>query len=341
MDDYDAKLKVATEAFDYVMRRIEELGPTTMLHIEEKVQPTSREDLWGSADIILVLPDFSYAEVIDLKGGDGIPVSADSDQLKIYALGVLHDIIGLDFDRVMNAVIQATIVQPRYPIDGETVRSVTYTGQELCDWRDAVLIPACEAADNCADDPTSALSPGESQCRFCEAKGSCPGLADKSLHLAMSVFQDQTDHTLGELVSADPTTLPIEKVVEIVENMPMITGWLKAVEKHAHKMLMDHEVVPGYKLVTTGQRNKWQQPDDEVLHLLTNGAHSIDRALLTKESVLTAPQALKLKGLDGTQRERLQSLIGKSAGNFKMVPVTDERPDAFPAPRFQDVSFLD
>lgn len=117
---------------------------------------------YGTADYLCF--DEGEAWVVDAKFGR-VPVSADSSQLKCYALGVLND---FGFDAQIDTV-HMTVVQPRLQhIDTRTMRHT-----ELFKWAREVLVPAATAA--VSEDPP--FNPGEQQCRYCKAAPTCRPLA--------------------------------------------------------------------------------------------------------------------------------------------------------------------
>ena len=344
-DDQEEKLEVAKVAFDYVVERYseaEKAGLSPMVQIEEKVNPeyyTGRDDCSGTGDVILETNE--WLEVIDLKAGQGILVTPDSGQLKIYALGAMAPTARAHRGIVPMKEVVCTIVQPRIPHPDGLVRSETYTPEWLAEWCADELVPAA----NATDDPNAPRVPGVKQCQFCRAKATCKAAGDKVLDLAMSTFQPQAvdkTPTLDDIVNVQPETIPMEKLVEIIEAAPLITGWLKSVEAYARHRLENREPVEGYKLVRSGQRNKYIDDDEVVITELTKGKGRIPRKMLMVEKLKTAPQMLKSKDLSDTQRKKLQNVICKSEGSLALVPVTDRRDDAFPPLPFKDetLSFL-
>jgi hypothetical protein len=128
--------------------------------IEEKVNmPEIHEDLWGTADAILIGKD--TIEIIDLKTGKWA-VEADNPQMRIYALGALSR-YGDD------CTVQMTIVQPRgWHKDGH-IRSYSISAINLVEWAYETLKPAAEA---CYEEiPTYNYS--KDGCRWCNAKEVC------------------------------------------------------------------------------------------------------------------------------------------------------------------------
>jgi len=342
--DVEEKQAVAQAALDYIEEIFDDAeasGLNPKIYIEEKVYTelyTKRKDIYGSADIIVVTD--TWCEIIDLKAGSGILVMPDSGQLRIYALGMLAKIKGegaTDVEMAAIREVRATIVQPRIPHPDGIVRTEVYTIPKLLAWNKTVLIPAAKATDG----PGTNRIAGETQCQFCGVKGQCQVLQTEATKFAMSVFEDQTDKTFDDLTSAKPEDMDIGKLVAIIEATPLITGWLKAVNEYGMTRCKNREEMPGYKAVRSGGRNSWVKPVDKILEEISKGAGMIPKKLLTKQVVITAPQALKLPDLSDKQRARMQALIGKSEGSLALVPVTDKRDDAFPPVVFNDVSFLD
>lgn len=93
---------------------------------------------FGTSDVV-ILTD-GVIEIIDLKYGKGMPVSAKQNpQMGLYALGAYaaYDMI-YDFDK-----IKMTIIQPRL----DSVSSVEIYVEELLYWADNVVLPVAAQAD--------------------------------------------------------------------------------------------------------------------------------------------------------------------------------------------------
>src|SRR6188768_2292348 len=75
--------------------------------LEQRVVIPSGGLVWGTADCFCWHDIISTLEVMDLKYGKGVPVAADSAQLKIYALGAM-DHLGVEPD-----MVKLSIYQPR------------------------------------------------------------------------------------------------------------------------------------------------------------------------------------------------------------------------------------
>lgn len=133
-------------------------------------------DQFGTSDAVVLLGDELI--VIDLKYGKGVKVDADeNEQLQLYALGA-YDTFGalMDFTKV-----RMVIHQPRL----DHVSEWCITVPELLAFGKRAGERAFHAMQVLNTEQPGAyvhhLTPGEDQCRFCKAKGSCPALRDKVL----------------------------------------------------------------------------------------------------------------------------------------------------------------
>ena len=335
-DDEEMRENIALVA-TYVIAQFESIPDATML-IETRVDlhyMTGRADLWGKADIIIYNDQF--INVLDLKYGQGIFVPADTSQNRIYILGVMSRLMKESRGDIPWEQVIGTIMQPRYADkDGKTNRFIMMPPEELIKWKDEVLVPGAEATDN----PGGPIA-GKKQCTFCLAKPNCPAVQQKVADLC-SVFQP-VDATGTVLINnlpvekPEPDTMDIDKLIEVHDQIPFIEGYLKAVSKKIRDLLeaRDNRLVGKLKLVRSRQTNKWGIDDDKLLEVLTVGAGKIPKNQLTKQVVISAPQALKLKSLKPAQKARMQELITKSEGSLSIVPWTDGRSNEFPELPFE------
>lgn len=165
------------------------------LHVEQRLPFFVGQipDQFGTSDAVIVNDPGRELIVMDLKYGRGVQVYAEqNEQMMLYALGALEE-FGLlyEFDTVL-----LVIHQPRLNHLDEWRVSVA----ELCEFEQKALKAAkyalrvVEDWDN-PDGATIAeavghLTPGDDQCRFCKAKGSCPALRDKVLDAVAGDFQN-------------------------------------------------------------------------------------------------------------------------------------------------------
>lgn len=332
------------KCMDYVIATYEAMsGKNKKIELEVKVDLhylSNRFDLWGTSDVII--SSDSHIDVIDLKYGSGMFVEADTTQNRLYILGAMARHMKDTKGDTPWVTVTSTIMQPRYAdSDGEIFRSKEFYPDELGEWFDNVVLPAAEATD----DATIAPVAGAKQCQWCLAKPTCPAVQKKVSDLC-SVFQP-VDASGPVLINNIPATIAdqvpdmdVDRLLEVHDNAPFIEGYLKAVAARIRSMLeaRDPALEGKLKLVRSRQQNKWDCDAETLLADLTKGKDRITKKMLVTETVVTAPQALKLKSLKPAQKARLQEHITKSEGSLSIVPYADERPNAFPPIVFEDTT---
>lgn len=149
------------------------------LHVEQRLPFFAGEipDQFGTSDAVIINEAQRELVCMDLKYGRGVQVYAEqNEQLMLYALGALEE-FGLlyEFDTVL-----LVIHQPRLNHLDEWRVSVA----DLREFEQRALTAAkmaLDLAEGVAPTEISHLAPGDDQCRFCKAKGTCPALRDKVL----------------------------------------------------------------------------------------------------------------------------------------------------------------
>lgn len=137
----------------------------------------------GTSDTLLTHEDHSI-HVIDYKHGKGVAVEIENNgQLMQYGLGAV-----LKQHNPDNMIIVLTIVQPRAFHPDGPIRSIEMKGKDLIKWGAKTLVPAAKATLE-KDAP---LIPGESQCRWCAARGNCTALYKRTQEVAIADFKDET-----------------------------------------------------------------------------------------------------------------------------------------------------
>ncbi|MDA3835874.1 MAG: DUF2800 domain-containing protein [Spirochaetales bacterium] len=142
-------------------------------HIEAKVDLGSYglPEVHGTADYIIDEP-FGVLTVVDLKAGKGVQVSPRKNQQgMICALGAGGEWI------LSYSMVRIIIIQPRTRNGMEVKRVWEITPQDLLSWLEDVLRPAVEAVRN----GETSFCPGDYQCKWCRAAGSCDEKAMRDL----------------------------------------------------------------------------------------------------------------------------------------------------------------
>lgn len=271
-------------------------SPDAEVHVEERLDFSAWvPEGFGTGDMVIVSD--SLIEVVDLKYGKGVAVSAkDNPQMRLYALG-LYAAYGMLYGATE---IRMTIVQPR-------IGNLSYeklTVEELLKWGESIK-PIARLAfegggERCA---------GE-HCRFCKAAPTCRALHDYEL----AVVQEATK----------PEELTDIDIAEIVKRADGIKKWLTAVEEYAlHEAVTNGTVWPGLKVVE-GRSVRKIADTDKARALLEKAGYSADDIMKPRElKTITALEKLVGKKAFG---EILGGVVEKPPGKPTLVDESDKRP---------------
>ena len=229
---------------------------------------TTLAKVGGTADVVAYNLDKSVLVIADLKTGRGW-VDADSDQMRIYALGVMQKLVKV-FDKV-----GLTIVQPQ---TGEN-RHHEMTGDELLKWKADVLIPAVVAAADGRSQPT----PSKDACQWCPAKIICPA---------------QTKALAEVPVTADVTTLSPDQVSDLLDKAELVEDFIAALRKQATKTLTEGGVLRGWQMAPKRPTRQWTNETHALQEMLNAG---IKYEQVYETSMITPAAADKLLGKDRKQ----------------------------------------
>ena len=344
--DIDADMAEAVkEAYNYVYNRVTNDGCT--LYIEAKVSPfkLGREDLGGTADIVLV--NSVEIEIADYKHGIGIVVESHNNrQTQIYGLGVL-DTLGLSLIDPVR-LLRTTIIQPRAFHEAGSIRSSTYSEPEVRTFAQEILAAAIRT-----DDPNATLVAGEEQCRFCPCKSGCGEVARTSLVAAQAIFQDLTDTTSAEIeqrMLVPPGDLTPEQFTMVLQNETLIRGFLTAVHDKAVALLKEGGDVGGFKLIAGKKSSAWGVKDEDVVAKLRTmkkaskdgKAHRVSMDDIHNTVIKSPAQIRKLLKSQLTEKamEKVEDLISTSTGNPQLAPASSSKPavNTKAAQVFEDLS---
>lgn len=254
---------------------------------------------FGTSDVVIIAD--GQMEVVDLKYGSGIPVSAvENPQMRIYGLGAyLAWCWAYDIQKV-----RMTIYQPRL----DSISSDTMTITDLLEWAEKELRPKAKLAWEGKGD----FNPGEKQCRWCKAAATCRARTEYQMELAKHDF-------------APPPTLDESEIADILTRLPEFKAWVKEVEDYAQDAAVNRGVhFPGYKVVE-GRSNRKYGDENAIAECLTKAGFDSSAIYKPKELLgLTAME--KLVG-----KKKLGELAGKyiikPEGAPTLVPLSDKRPE--------------
>lgn len=250
---------------------------------------------FGTGDMVMVSD--KYFEVVDLKYGKGVPVSAvGNPQIRLYALGMYEAygwLYGADEARM-------TIVQPRL----DSVSTEILPCKELVEWgerlRKIAILAYSGKGKFCA---------GE-HCRFCRARRTCRARSD---YMLSEVRED---------LMPGPE-LKDDEISSILQRAKLIKNWLDDIESYAHGQALEGKVWPGMKLVEGRSVRKITDDALAVKRLEGDGHPAED---------IFKPAALRsitdLEKLCGKKHftELMEGLIDKPKGKPALVPESDKRP---------------
>lgn len=250
---------------------------------------------FGTGDMVIVSDE--SLEVVDLKYGEGVPVSAEGNtQMRLYALGAVAAFQLLySFDEV-----RMTIVQPRR----DSVTSDRLSVDELLIWGDSIRDTARLAYAG-----KGAFCAG-AHCRFCPARMRCRTLAD---------------YMLGEIQEGVmPDNLTDAEIASIILKAKSVKSWVESVEAYALHHALQGKEWPGLKLVE-GRRRR-TITDEQVAAEILTGVGECAASDIYKPQELQSLTALEK--LVGKKRlaELLQPVIKTSEGKPTLVSETDKRP---------------
>ena len=287
---------------DFIEERMAEAKshcPDPRIYIEQQVDVSEYiPEGFGTTDCAIIAD--GLMDVIDLKYGTGVPVSAENNaQMKIYGLGC-YLAFSLFYDI---QTIRLTIYQPR--LDSVSVWSISV--EDLLTWAENELKP--KAALAWAGE--GECNPGEKQCRWCRAAPICTALKEYQMELAKYDF-------------AEPRTMSPEEVAEVMDRLPSLLAWAEQVKAYAlDAALNGGTTFPGYKIVE-GRSNRKYADEDAIAAALRKLGFKVADIYKPKELLgITAMEKLVGKKRFG---EVAGQYITKPAGDPTLVPESDKRP---------------
>lgn len=319
-------------AINYIIER--SVGGIFKVVSEQKVDPEhllGRKDLSGTVDCQIIGDD--WIEIIDYKDGMGTVSAEGNVQLEQYAYGVLAGYkLPINVPYPVSRVIM-TIIQPKLGLKGMPI--ITSHEVKVSDLLSNLGTIVMQAA--ATDQPDAPLVPGDSQCKFCKAKGSCAALASNVMKEVGIMFQPAVINPLDvaqQSADKDPTTMDDAQIKQIMEAAPLMRQLLEGVEAEALRRLQAGQSIPGLKLVNGRGSRTWALPEEQMAEKLVK--MGIPKTAIYETKLVTPAKAEKLtwEKRDGTQMQlsdrQLKTMekeyVVKMAGKLTVVPESDSRP---------------
>lgn len=295
------------QTIDEVDRLKLEMCEGTELFTERYLDGTWLDSrLGGTVDVTLVEP-FGKAEVIDHKNGYILVEAKDNDQLKQYAVFVMHE--HPDCEQVT-----VTISQPNAPHAEGLIRSETFTADEL-----KLYEIQMKAAAEATSKPNALRRAGD-WCTWCPAKTRCKEFDEMMRDEAAVEFADD------EPPAMLPTPVTTADLAHKMEWVPVIEAWIGNIKADIQRELENGNEVPGWKLVRGRANRRWI---NEPAIINKMGELAIDEASLFVEPKLKSPAQLEKLGVGKEQRKAVKSAVSELAfvpnGTLTIAPLTDPR----------------
>lgn len=253
---------------------------------------------FGTCDVVIVAD--GSIEVLDLKGGSGVLVSAyQNSQFRLYALGALSK-FGHLYDAQM---VRCTVLQPRL----ENYGSEELTVSELLAWADEVVVPAAKLAWAGEGEYVAGAHCTEG---FCSARFTCAARAKANMEIAKQDFS-----------MLDPALLTNDEIAKVLTKADQAISWLKDVQNYAQAQAEKGQQFDGFKLVEGRSVRKYTSQDAVAAALTVAG---IPEAVIYERSLLGITAMEKAIGKKKFT-ELLSTLVEKPAGKPTLVPVSDKR----------------
>jgi|GEM_PF-3871159 len=302
---------VFTEEFEDTVRfyidsiwNLKDTYPDAKMSYEKKVYLT--KDIYGTADCIIDVK-FDTLIVVDLKGGKGVSVSADSPQPKLYAIMAAGKLLET------YESIHTIIIQPR-DRDGNQYKIAKHDPRDLKLWLENIVQPAIKNANS--KNPTFQAS--EEACRWCTASGTCKYQAELALNVARQEFKtfDATQVNTYEQEMTDPFKLSNTDISKALQLLKFLETWITNVRVHAHGLLLKGIPIDDFKLVEGRVTRKWK--DESVMKDVLRKEFRMKVGDIFTKKLKSPPQVLKI--IDKKKHEKLTSYIDYIKGNPTIAP---------------------
>jgi len=251
---------------------------------------------YGHLDIAILSP--GVIDIIDLKYGKGVPVSAIANpQLSLYGIGVIEATKFIERFKKVNL----HIYQPRL----DNISVFNTTTEECIKWGEDKVRQRAQLAFKGEGD----FVPG-SHCMFCPAKPRCKAAAEK--HKAMA----QYDFML-------PYELDNEQIAEILHSGEQLINWFNSVKDYANAEARKGVKFAGFKLVE-GKSNRRFKANTEAEITTRLKKLGFSPTAFSKNQLIGIIEMEGLLGKERFERE-LGKFIEKPPGTPTLVPITDRR----------------
>lgn len=283
--------------------------------------------LGGTADVTLVeeIPD--YIHLFDFKNGRVIVEVDDNEQMKSYAVFLLHEHPGA-------LGVAVHLVQPNAQHEDGIVRSVAYTADEL-----KLFEIQMKAAADATSVPNAPLRAGD-WCIYCPAKTFCEEFARKANEEMYADFAsdppedglpvpeiDVGQEAGGKELYQDDADYraALERKARWV---PVLHHWSKDIHARIQIALLSGKKVGDWKLVR-GKSNRAWSPDEATVQKVFNDKWGVPDDYLFNAPKMKSPAQIEKTTLPNKDKKTLKSIVAslavKPPGKITIAPGSDAR----------------
>lgn len=269
------------------------------------------EDMRGSADCIIVIPEWRMLFVIDYKNGvQAVPFP--NKQVRYYAIGALMSMpreLVKDIRTVQLVIVQPNVI-PMY--QGGPVQIEEIDVGDLIDFASDAM-----AAVKAGQDPNAPAAPGD-HCKYCGWAPDCAARSEYAVTMAQSEFEVITDND-----TVPVATIPIERLSAMALQAEQIVAraqaWLKDAKDRLESELKAGTEVPGWKMVEKRATRVWNNVGDVKAWALDEGLSEAD---IHTEPELKSPA--QIESLVG-KKKLPKDLYSSVSSGWNLVPATSPK----------------
>lgn len=298
----------------------------------------------GTGDTVVLHHIQRLIDIIDLKYGKGVMVSAEAPQLKNYAILAIFNYkndLGLSWLKV-----RLTISQPRAVNESERVKTVEYDVADLMNGFLGDLLQAMDMA--LTENPP--LTPGK-WCHWCPCKdaGTCTALQTQAFDVARDVFQPDTTAFSalddippvpteiylgtpeapkppavieGQVILPPASSLAPGDIANILNKAHLFETFLTSVRQRAALLIQAGTTVPGWMVSQRIGHRKFVGEQAEVEGQLREiGVKMIDMYTAPK---MKSPRQIEMK-LPAAKRHLIEAMITRPLGEPTLMPTKVDR----------------
>ena len=273
--------------------------------------------LGGTADVTGMEEIVEWIHLFDYKNGRVIVEVDDNEQMKNYAVFLLHEHPG-----ALGVVIH--LVQPNAQHEEGIIRSVTYTADEL-----KIFELEMKRAADATDAPNAPLRAGD-WCMYCPAKAYCEEFAAKAKEEMLADFAEDPpeDEPLPvPTLEADGNNY-LAELVRKAKWVPVLDQWAKDIHSRIQVALLEGKTVGDWKLVR-GKSNRAWNPDETTAQSVFNKKWGIPDDFLFNAPKMKSPAQIEKTEIPGktkkTVKDIVASLAKKPLGKVVIAPGSDAR----------------